>query len=136
MRGALPKIEALPGSVHVQRVRCGKANCRCARGRPHAAHYRFWREGGRLRKVYVSRADLGRVRAGCERWRRGAATVRAILSSPEADEQRRQIRAMLRDAGVSDSANCLRSRSKDKPGPDVAELAAAVVSFRLPSFRF
>jgi hypothetical protein len=61
---ALPKT--LPGAVCVQRVRCGKPGCRCTRGQPHVAFYRFWREGGRRRKCYVKRADLDGVRAACE----------------------------------------------------------------------
>ena len=62
--GPLPKT--LPGAVCAQRVRCGKPGCRCARGPGHLAYYRFWREGGRLRKCYVRRADLASVRAACE----------------------------------------------------------------------
>jgi hypothetical protein len=48
-------------------VRCGAGGCRCARGELHGPyHYRFWREGGRLRKVYVRPAELDEVRAQCE----------------------------------------------------------------------
>jgi hypothetical protein len=64
----LPKT--LPGVVCAQGVRCGKRGCRCARGQGHLAYYRFWREGGRLRKCYVRRADLAAVRAACEARRR------------------------------------------------------------------
>jgi hypothetical protein len=60
-----PLPKTLPGVVCAQRVRCGKPGCRCARGQGHLAYYRFWREGGRLRKQYVRRADLA-VRAACE----------------------------------------------------------------------
>lgn len=74
----LPKMEAeaeaadvpkvLPGKVHVQWVRCGRAGCRCAQGQLHGPYYyRFWREGGRLRKEYVKRADLEGVIAACQR---------------------------------------------------------------------
>lgn len=58
----LPKIE-LPrpwvmGAVCAQYVRCGKASCRCAAGSLHGPYfYRFKREGGRLRKQYVRKAD-------------------------------------------------------------------------------
>ena len=62
----LPKT-SLPGSVCVQWVRCGKGGCRCSRGMRHGPYfYRFWREGGRLRKQYVKKADLERVRAACD----------------------------------------------------------------------
>jgi hypothetical protein len=62
-------IEPLPGAVCQQRVRCGKPNCRCSRGELHVAFYRFWREGGRLRKAYVRRIDLETTRAACAKWR-------------------------------------------------------------------
>jgi hypothetical protein len=61
-----PLPKTLPGVVCAQRVRCGKPGCRCARGQRHLAFYRFWREGGRLRKCYVRRADLASVRAASE----------------------------------------------------------------------
>ena len=60
----LPKT--LAGVVCEQRVRCGKASCRCSRGHLHGPYfYRFWRHQGRLRKVYVPRAAVERVRAEC-----------------------------------------------------------------------
>jgi hypothetical protein len=61
----------LPGVVLPQWVRCGRPRCRCARGQLHGPYaYRFWREGGRLRKAYVRPAHLAAVRAGCEARRR------------------------------------------------------------------
>lgn len=142
MPNPLPKIEALPGSVHVQRVRCGRSNCRCARGETHEAFYRFWWEDGRLRKAYVRRADLESVRAGCDRWRECERAKRALLSTPDADDVRAQQRATLRAAGVPSAANAysLRSRSKDSPSRDLAdEIGAGRLSLpwlSLPSFRF
>jgi hypothetical protein len=81
--------------VCAQRMRCGKPSCRCATGQRHLAYYRFWREGGRLRKRYVPRADLERVRAACaarrearrslleswERWRQLVSVVREVEQS-------------------------------------------------------
>jgi hypothetical protein len=58
-------MRSLPGTIHAQRVRCGKENCRCARGSPHVAYYRFWRERGRQRKAYVRKADLEAMRQAC-----------------------------------------------------------------------
>ncbi len=61
----LPKM--LPGVVCRQWVRCGRFGCRCRSGEPHGPYfYRFWREEGRLRKEYVRRRDLARVRTACE----------------------------------------------------------------------
>ena len=60
----IPKLkpDELPGSIHIQWVKCGKKNCKCASGNRedrHKAHYRFWRdEAGKLRKTYVKRSEL------------------------------------------------------------------------------
>jgi hypothetical protein len=72
-------------------VRCGKPGCRCADGQGHLAYYRFWREGGRLRKCYVRRADLAAVQAACEarQRERGALT--------EAWQQWRSLAAVVRE---------------------------------------
>jgi hypothetical protein len=91
-------MRPLPGTVHEQRVRCGKANCRCARGEPHTAYYRFWREGGRLRKAYVPRRDLEATREACAEYRRVTAGIAAMIKGPAGDAQRRQIRSTLREA--------------------------------------
>ncbi len=87
----LPKT--LPGVVRPQWVRCGRESCRCGRGSPHGPYfYRFWREGGRLRKQYVRRSDVEEVRARCqasrldrqeladwgEEWRRMVTLVREV----------------------------------------------------------
>ena len=54
------------GSVHAQRVRCGKPNCRCARGELHGPYfYHFFRENGRLRKRYLRPSEVDEVRAQC-----------------------------------------------------------------------
>jgi hypothetical protein len=82
----------LPGVVRPQWVRCGKPGCRCARGQLHGPyHYRFWREGGRLRKAYVPPADLEQVRAAC----RVRAGLRAQLRAGW--QEWRQIRDLLRE---------------------------------------
>jgi hypothetical protein len=96
-RKALPKIpETLPGAVCAQWVKCGKPGCKCARGELHGPYYyRFWREGGRLRKAYVKREDLEATRAACDR--------RRELERKEREEQRwatevlRGYRDLLRD---------------------------------------
>jgi hypothetical protein len=87
--GPLPKT--LPGVVCAQRVRCGKPACRCAHGPGHLAFYRFWREGGRLRKSYVRRTDLASVRAAC------AARQRERQELAEAWQQWRKLAAVVRE---------------------------------------
>lgn len=74
------EITPLPGAVCLQRVRCGKPNCRCARGELHTAYYRFWHEGGRRRKAYVRRADVERTRAACDLWRARCGWVRRSVN--------------------------------------------------------
>ncbi len=56
----LPKtaFEIQNGGVYLQRVRCGKANCKCARGENHLAHYFFTRRNGKLVKFYIRKADV------------------------------------------------------------------------------
>jgi hypothetical protein len=61
----LPK--KLPSAVCAQFVRCGKPTCRCALGRPHGPYfYCFWREGRKLKKAYIKKADVDRVRNLCQ----------------------------------------------------------------------
>jgi hypothetical protein len=59
-KGPAPSVAPiLAGSIHLEWKRCGKPNCRCERGMLHGPYfYRRWREGGRLRKGYVSREEL------------------------------------------------------------------------------
>jgi hypothetical protein len=82
----------LSGVVRPQWVRCGRPGCHCARGRPHGPyHYRFWREGARLRKAYVRPADLEGVRAACEARRAARRQLRVGW------QQWRQLRDLLRE---------------------------------------
>jgi hypothetical protein len=65
----LPKT--LPGAVCVQMVRCGKANCKCARGELHGPYfYHFTRVQGTLIKRYVKAKDATLIRAACDARRR------------------------------------------------------------------
>jgi len=72
---ALPKIspmQGLPGSLHHQYVRCGKAGCRCAKGKLHGPYvYLFGWDGGRLWKRYVRKADVEHTRALVKVYRLG-----------------------------------------------------------------
>ena len=62
-----PLLPPLEGEVCAQFIRCGKAGCRCRLGHLHGPyHYRIWREGAIVRKVYVKAGELDSVRAACE----------------------------------------------------------------------
>ena len=56
----LPKIYlgGACGTIHVQQVRCGKSNCKCARGEKHLGYYYFVRISGVLTKTYIRKVDL------------------------------------------------------------------------------
>ena len=65
------KITPLPGSLSAAWQRCGRQNCRCAKGGLHGPYWsRFWRENGRRRREYVRTVDLQQVRASIAEWRR------------------------------------------------------------------
>ena len=66
-----PKIAPLPGFLQADLVRCGKPNCRCARGQRHGPYwYRRWHENGREHRQYIKAADVEAVRAACLAYRR------------------------------------------------------------------
>lgn len=73
-----PPAEVLAGTVCAQYKRCGKLNCRCARGELHGPYfYRFrWRDG-RVTKEYVPLSRVAEVRAACARHREAQADARA-----------------------------------------------------------
>ncbi len=56
----LPKTagEIINGGLYLQRVRCGKQNCKCARGETHSAYYFFTRRCGKLVKLYVRKSEV------------------------------------------------------------------------------
>jgi hypothetical protein len=142
MPESTPKM--LPGEVIEQRVRCGRANCRCARGERHPAFYRYWTEDGRQRKAYVRRADVEATRAACARWKEADAAVAAIVNSPEGDRVRAETRRMVREAlsaqidAPSGRRQLRRLRSVcpgEKPS-DALERLAESLRLELPNFRF
>ena len=81
------KIEPTPGHFQRRGVRCGKANCKCARGELHTAYYHVWKCDGVRCQRYVRRADVGSVRRACDAYRETQREMRA---------GREQYRGMLR----------------------------------------
>jgi hypothetical protein len=48
----------LVGSItyQLERVRCGKSNCKCATGELHGPYwYGYWSEGGKTKSMYVGK---------------------------------------------------------------------------------
>ncbi len=84
----LPKTasEIANGGLYLQQVRCGKQNCKCARGETHSAYYFFTRRNEKLVKFYVRKADVAAFSelvdaAGVERAQRrqSAQSSKALL---------------------------------------------------------
>jgi hypothetical protein len=71
-----PATKIHPGHVERRRVRCGKPNCKCARGEYHVAHYHVWHADGRRFRQYIRRAQVAEVREGCAEYRETQAEIR------------------------------------------------------------
>jgi hypothetical protein len=55
-RGAVKERRAGGLTYRLERVRCGKENCKCANGELHGPYcYAYWSEGGRTRSKYVGK---------------------------------------------------------------------------------
>lgn len=67
-----------------ERVRCGKPACWCSEGGlGHGPYtYKYWKEGGRLRKEYVGGAKRPRARSVAARARGSSAASRTGPTSP------------------------------------------------------
>lgn len=75
-----PLPKTAPGVVCAQMVRCGKKNCKCARGELHGPYfYHFERVDSVLVKKYVKAKDVAALRAACEMRRRREEWRRLIL---------------------------------------------------------
>jgi hypothetical protein len=93
---SLPKIlqyVRLGGTLQRQMVKCGKPNCKCARGELHEAFYLFYSRRGRQLKLYVRRDDVAKVRDSVEARKRRDAAFRA-----EMKQARAFVRRMMLDA--------------------------------------
>ncbi len=58
------------GAFVTVRRKCGKPNCRCARGEGHPAKYLSVKEGGRTRMIYVPSSQEVQVAKEAEQYRR------------------------------------------------------------------
>ena len=54
----------LTGVIIKEKIRCGRQNCHCGHdNRLHGwYYYLYWREGGKLKKQYVSRSEVRDLR--------------------------------------------------------------------------
>lgn len=96
----LPKTaeEITNGGIYSQRVRCGKKNCKCARGETHSAFYFFTSRHGKLVKFYVRKAD---IEAFTELVNRAAFNrKRERLTIKESNKLFRQLRETVQDVNT------------------------------------
>jgi hypothetical protein len=57
--------QAVTYTFRQEYVKCGKKGCRCAAGEGHGPYtYKYWKEGGRLRKAYVGKGVRRRAATG------------------------------------------------------------------------
>jgi TRAP-type mannitol/chloroaromatic compound transport system substrate-binding protein len=69
--------DLLNGHIQKRRVRCGKSNCKCARGFSHTTYYHVWHEGGRRFQRYVRLSEVDNLRHKCEQNRKLQTKLRA-----------------------------------------------------------
>jgi hypothetical protein len=68
----------LRGTLTTRARRCGKANCRCARGEPHTSLYLVTSREGKPRQICVPHAWEARVRRAVADYRELAALLEEI----------------------------------------------------------
>jgi hypothetical protein len=91
-----PKINPIPGGLMTKWVRCGRANCRCAKGQLHGPYYYHrYQANGERRKKYVRKSDLPIIKAGINELRKQKAEARVVSEKARADL--RQITDRLRE---------------------------------------
>ena len=109
------------GYLVAQRVRCGRPNCRCARGEKHGPYWylvcrrirgRRWRQ----RKVYVPRDQVSTVRAWLER---NKARDRAMVQLLRRSQRLRgavanRKRGMITDVELEGFCNAIRDKQDGK----------------------
>jgi hypothetical protein len=92
----IPSEGILPGSIHATYARCGKLNCKCARGEPHGPYYhRYYRIGDRIEKEYIPLGHLDAVRSACDRHRELQSEIRA--NNQRHNELMSQFKMMLKE---------------------------------------
>jgi hypothetical protein len=102
----LPKILVLfsNGGIYKQEVRCGKKNCKCARGELHIAYYYFCRhDGKKLSKYYIRKSELAKFSEEVEEriyWRNRCRT--ALRESKEHRRRFRDQEKLNRELGIKE----------------------------------
>jgi hypothetical protein len=69
--------DLLNGHIQKRRIRCGKPNCKCAKGEPHTAYYHVWDCDGQRYQKYVRKSEVETIRRKCEQYRQIQIKIRA-----------------------------------------------------------
>jgi len=69
--------DLLNGHIQKRRVRCGKLNCKCAKGFPHTAFYHIWHTDGMRYQKYVRKSEVQTLLQRCEQYRQLQIKLRA-----------------------------------------------------------
>jgi len=76
------KIKPLRGGLEAQFKRCGKANCRCAKGQLHGPYYlRRWQRYGKRCSKYVKKDELSATFQACLEYKRNRRETRELIGS-------------------------------------------------------
>lgn len=91
-----PKISPLPGTVVAHFIRCGRINCKCAKGELHGPyHYHYWRDEQGRHKRYVRQSQVAAIQAACAAYRIKQAVARERLKQTRTEW--RKLKAMLKE---------------------------------------
>ena len=76
------KIEPLRGGLEARFKRCGKVNCRCAKGELHGPYYlRRWQRYGKKCSKYVKKRELSATFQACLEYKRNRRETRELIRS-------------------------------------------------------
>jgi len=78
------KVEGLPtkmaGYIEPRMIRCGKPNCKCAKGELHGPYYvQRWRSSGHKASKYIKKQDVLTAKLAVETYRRQQKQARREL---------------------------------------------------------
>jgi hypothetical protein len=75
------RSDITPGTFTRLLVRCGRKNCRCAKGDKHEAHFLYVSRGGPLQRIWIPVADRAKVKERADRYRRFRSSRAAIIKA-------------------------------------------------------
>ena len=94
------KIEPLRGSLEQRFIRCGRSNCKCAKGELHGPYYlRRWQRRGKRCSKYVKKRDVFVTFHAVSEYKRNKQETRELIRSINESGNTiwRTMRAILRE---------------------------------------